>query len=307
MTRAASRWFPFVTVLGLAIGGSGALAAEAPGFASPQQAVDALVAALRDGNVAAIEHVLGPGSKKLVESGDAVADEANRAKFVANYEAKHAIEQQGDRATLKVGVDSWPFPIPLLRIKTDWRFDARQGAAQILDRRIGRNELAAIATCRAIVDAQRDYASEPRDGAFVEYAQKFMSSPGKKDGLYWAVAAGAPASPLGPLVAEARAQGYGGRHTPYHGYFFKLLKSQGPNAPGGERDYVVRGHMIGGFAVVAYPAKWGDSGVMTFIVNQDGVVYEKNLGRTTSRVAAQMKRYDPDSSWKRVADPVSAD
>jgi hypothetical protein len=286
----------------VALGGA-ALAAGASGFASPDRAVDALIAAVRSGNAAAIERVLGPGSRKLVDSGDPVADKTDRARFVATFEAKHAIEPHGTDATLLVGADSWPFPIPLRKEGNGWRFDARAGSQQILDRRIGRNELDAIATCRAIVDAERDYASEPRgDGAFVEYAQKFMSTSGRKDGLYWPVDAGAPASPLGPLVAEARAQGYGGRHTPYHGYFFKILKSQGSNARGGARDYIVRGHMIGGFAVVAYPAKWGDSGVMSFIVSQEGTVHERNLGRATARLAAQMARYDPDSHWTLVTD-----
>ena len=305
MIRAASSLGALLTIALVAFGGN-ALAAAAPGFASPELAVDALVAAVRGGDPAAIEHVLGPGSRKLVDSGDSVADKTDRKTFIESFDAKHAIEPHDTDATLLVGTDAWPFPIPLRKAPDGWHFDARAGAQQILDRRIGRNELAAIATCRAIVDAERDYASEQRgDGQFVEYAQKFMSSPGKQDGLYWKVAAGAPASPLGPLVAEARAQGYHGRHTPYHGYFFKILKSQGPNARGGARDYVVRGHMIGGFAIVAYPAKWRDSGVMTFIVDQDGVVYQRNLGHSTARLAAQMTRYDPDSHWTLVAEAAS--
>jgi hypothetical protein len=179
----------------------------------------------------------------------------------------------------------------------------RAGAQEILDRRIGRDELDAIEVCRAIVEAQRDYASEDRTGDGVaEYAQKFVSDPGKKNGLYWPTSAGGEQSPLGSLVTSARAQGYHGHHVPYHGYYYKLLLRQGSHAPGGARDYIVRGHMIGGFAVVAYPAKWGDSGVMTFIVDQDGTVYEKSLGRGTDKVAAAMTRYDPDPSWKPVGE-----
>jgi Protein of unknown function (DUF2950) len=280
-----------------------ATAALAADYASPDAAVDALVSAVRSNAAAAIEHVLGKGSKRLVVSGDPVADQAGRAAFIAAYDASHTIEPKGDEAVLVIGKEAWPFPIPLRKDKAGWRFDTRAGARDILDRRIGRNELNAIKTCRAIVDAERDYASVDRTGAgVVEYAQKFMSSRGKKDGLYWPAGAGAGASPLGPLVAEARAQGYGGRHAPYHGYYYKILKRQGPHAPDGARDYVVRGHMIGGFAVVAYPAKWGASGIMTFIVDRGGIVHEKNLGRDSARIAAAMTRYDPDPSWRPVAD-----
>ncbi|HXQ52465.1 MAG TPA: DUF2950 domain-containing protein [Stellaceae bacterium] len=301
MTSAANRILALAAFGFLWLGGA-ALAASAPPFASADQAVDALIAAVRSDDAAAIERVLGRGSAKLVNSGDDVADKTDRAAFIAAYDAKHSLAPQGEAASLTVGAADIPFPIPLRKEAAGWRFDPRAGAERILERRIGRNELDAIETCRAIVDAERDYASDLRAGAgFAEYARHFMSRPGKTDGLYWPVAAGAPASPLGPLVAEARAQGYSGRHAPYHGYYYKLLLRQGPHAPGGARDYIVKGHMIGGFAVVAYPAKWNDSGVMTFIVNQDGTVMQRNLGPDTARVAAQMTRYDPDPAWTAAA------
>ncbi len=242
----------------------------------------------------AIEAVLGPGSHRLVQSGDAVADKQGRASFTAAYAAKHAIEPHGEEAILVIGADDFPFPIPLRRHSATWSFDVKAGAQEIIDRRIGRDELNAIDVCRAIVDAERDYASE-----FAEYAPKFVSDPGKKNGLYWPAAQG-PESPLGPLVTSARAQGYNGHHEPYHGYFYKLLLAQGPHAADGARDYVVQGHMIGGFAVVAYPANWGNTGVMSFMVNQDGTVLERNLGRGTDAIAAALTRYDPDADWKAV-------
>jgi len=283
-----------------------AAVAAAAGYASPEQAVNALVAAVRGGQPDAIEGVLGPGSRKLVQSGDPVADQHGRDDFVAAFTQHHAIEtQSADRAVLQIGANDWPFPIPLRREGDVWRFDVRAGADEILDRRIGRNELNAINTCLAVVDAERDYASEdPMSRGIAVYARRFVSHAGKKDGLFWPASPGEPQSPLGPLMAEAQAEGYRGRHAPYHGYYYKILVRQGPHASGGARDYVVKGEMIGGFALVAYPAKWGNSGVMTFMVNQEGIVYEKNLGRTTARIASRLTRFDPDKSW-RVA-PVSA-
>jgi len=276
--------------------------AREPSYSSPAQAFDALLAAVRSDRPEAIRHVLGPGSGKLVNSGDPVADKTDRAKFVAAFTARHKIERAGkDRAVLYIGADEWPFPIPLRATGAAWHFDARAGAQEILDRRIGRNELSAIKTCLAFVDAERDYASIDRDGGGIpEYASRFVSHRGRKDGLYWAAAAGTPQSPLGPLMAEAQAEGYGGRHAPYHGYYFKILLRQGPHAADGAREYIVNGHMIGGFALVAYPAKWGDSGVMSFMVNQDGIVYQTNLGRATAQIAPAISRYDPDADWKAV-------
>jgi Protein of unknown function (DUF2950) len=267
---------------------------EAASYASPEAASAALAAAVAKNDVGAIESALGPGSHRLVQSGDAVADKAGRAAFTAAYQAKHAIAPKGGAAILVIGADDFPFPIPLRRHGDTWSFDVKAGAQEIIDRRIGRDELNAIDVCRAIVDAERDYAGE-----FAEYAQKFVSDPGKKNGLYWPAAQG-PESPLGPLVTSARAQGYNGRHEPYHGYFYKLLLAQGPHAADGARDYVVGGRMIGGFAVVAYPANWGNTGVMSFMVNQDGTVLERNLGRGTGAIAAALTRYDPDPDWKAV-------
>ena len=273
-------------------------------FASPEEAADALVAAAQAGKTGDLEKILGPAGRKLIYSGDRVADKQAREKFVSRYVQKHAIEKQSDiKAILIVSADDWPFPIPLVKHGGAWRFDTKAGENEILNRRIGRNELNAIQVCGAIVDAEQDYASKDRTGSgYLEYAQKFMSSPGKRDGLYWPATAG-DESPIGPLVVSARAEGYGpkGAHekrSPYHGYFYRILKRQGQDAPGGAYDYVVNGHMIGGFAVVAFPAKYGDSGVMTFIANQSGVVYEKNLGPDTAARAGGMTTFNPDASWK---------
>jgi hypothetical protein len=297
--------------LGVAVA-FGAMATAAPqapagpqSFASPAAAVDALVAAARADQAAAMLGVLGPAGRRLVDSGDAVADHDGRAKFVADFDKAHAIQQDGDRATLVIGDEQWPVPIPIVKAGDSWHFDAAAAAQEILARRVGRNELAAIEVCRAYVDAQRDYAAVPRNGSKeLEYAQKFMSTPGHRDGLYWEPAAGEAPSPLGPQVAAARAEGYGaphakGEHAPYHGYYYRILTRQGKDAPGGAYDYVVGGHMIGGFALVAFPAKRGDSGVKTFIINQDGAVYEKDLGPNTAVLAGRMTAFDPGDGWTK--------
>jgi hypothetical protein len=275
-------------------------------FASPEAATDALAAAAQSAKTAELEKILGPAGRKLIYSGDRIADNDAREKFAAAYAQKHAIEQKSDaKAILIVSADEWPFPIPLVKQGDSWRFDTRAGAEEILDRRIGRNELNAIEVCGAIVDAEHDYASKDRTGAgYLEYAQKFLSSPGKRDGLYWPASAGEE-SPIGPLVVSARAEGYGAkdahqRRSPYHGYYYRILKQQGKDAPGGAYAYVVHGHMIGGFALVAFPAKYGDSGVMTFIVNKDGVIHQKNLGPDTNAIARAMTSFNPDASWKPV-------
>lgn len=272
-------------------------------FASPEAATDALVAASQAGKTTELEKILGPSGHKLIFSGDPIADREGRQTFAAAYAQKHEIDQASDsKATLIVSDDAWPFPIPLVKQGNAWRFDTKAGADEILNRRIGRNELNALEVTAAIVDAEQDYASKDRTGTgYLEYAQKFMSSPGKRDGLYWPATAGEP-SPIGPLVVSARAEGYGprGAHAkpaPYHGYFYRILTRQGKDAPGGARSYVVNGHMIGGFALVAFPAKYGDSGVMTFIVDQDGVIYEKNLGLNTATIAQKMTTFNPDASW----------
>jgi hypothetical protein len=270
-------------------------------FASPEQAISELVAADRSGNTADLESIFGPDGKKLIYSGDPVADRQWRQKFVTAYEKRNRIEKEGeDKAVLVIGEHDWPYPIPIVRQNGAWHFDTQAGAEDILDRRIGRNELNTIQVCRAYVDAQREYVAQDRNATRLpEYAQRFLSTPGKRDGLYWKAGPGEEESPLGPLVARASAEGYdtSGKRVPYHGYYFKILKRQGPNAPGGAYDYVANGHMIGGFALVAYPATYGVSGIMTFLVNQDGIIYQKNLGPDTATIAQHMESFDPDKSW----------
>jgi hypothetical protein len=246
--------------------------------------------------------VLGRGAADIVESGDAVADTDTRQHFVAAYDAKHSVVMEGDRkAILMLGKDDFPLPIPLYHTKTGWEFDTAAGRLQILYRRIGRDELDAIQTCLAFVDAEDEYADKDRGEGPGVYAQRIVSSPGKKDGLYWP--SDGDQSPLGELAADAAAEGYkvgSGEPQPYHGYYYRILKQQGPNVPGGELDYVVNGKMIGGFALVAYPAEYGNSGVMTFVVNHQGTVYEKDLGELTENIAKRMKLFNPDQTWKKV-------
>ena len=274
-------------------------------FDTPERAVDALIAAVRSGRTADLLAIFGPRSKPLVESGDAVADKNGRAKFVASYDKNHSLTTQPDgKVTLVLGKDAWPFPIPLEKADKEWHFDTAAGAEEIINRRIGRNELSAIEVCRAYVDAQREYSSKDRNSdGLREYAQHFTSHANQRDGLYWPVKTGEESSPMGVLIARARDEGYENAGTrtkrePYHGYYYRILKSQGSHAPGGAHDYIVGNHMIGGFALVAFPAQYGASGVMTFIVNQDGVVYQKNLGPDTDKIARQIKEYDPDPSWE---------
>ncbi|MGE5838309.1 MAG: DUF2950 domain-containing protein [Deltaproteobacteria bacterium] len=273
-------------------------------FASPDEAAKAMVEALKANDVKALEAVLGAGSKDLISSGDPVADQAVREQFVKKYEEKNRLEQTGDKAVLSVGNDDWPSPIPIVKKDGLWRFDAKAGREEMLARRIGQNEWSTIQFCLAYVDAQREYASKDRDGdGLLEYAQKFGSDKGKKNGLFWKVKEGEEQSPLGPLAVAAYEKGYrkkGDRPQPFFGYYYRVLTGQGKNAAGGAYDYLVRGNMIGGFALVAHPAKYGSSGVMTFIVNHDGVVYQKDLGRNTEQAAQAIKAFDPDSTWKKV-------
>jgi hypothetical protein len=273
-------------------------------FASPEEAAKALADAMRSDERKQIWRVLGPGASKLIRSGDPVQDDEARKAFVAAYDQSVKFERSGDAmATLLVGSGDFPFPYPLVLKNDRWQFDAKQGDEQVLDRRIGHNELSAINVCLAYVDAQREYAALSQNGnGLLEYAQKLSSTRGKHDGLYWKTAEGEPPSPLGRLAASARSQGYGHSGEPYHGYFYKILTGQGKDAPGGAYDYMVNGKMIGGFALVAYPARWGNSGVMTFICSHDGVVYEKNLGQDTQTVAAKMTLFDPDATWEKSKD-----
>lgn len=297
-------WAIFLTIFGLG-GISHAAAAQPKTFASAEEAVKALMAAAKSNNDKEMLAIFGPGAKELIFSGDAAADRQRRARFIKAYDEKNRLVQQGNDMILVIGNEDWPFPIPVMKKGDSWIFDIARGREEILNRRIGENELDAIQVCRAIVDAQREYAMKDRDkNGLLEYAQKFRSDAGKKNGLYWDSKAGEPQSPLGPITVQARGEGYRGNTsggpTPYHGYFYRILTAQGKDAAGGAYSYLVKGKMIGGFAVVAYPAEYENSGVMTFIVNHDGKVFQKNLGSNTASIAKAMKEYNPDSSWTAV-------
>lgn len=274
-------------------------------FTTAEEAVKSFAQAVRSNDAGKLVAILGPGSKEIISSGDPVADKAARELFIKRYDEKITMEgADTGKVVLTIGNDDYPFPIPIVKKGKVWRFDTRAGKDEILNRRIGRNELAVIDVLHAYVDAQREFVSQDRDGdAVLEFAQKFRSTPGKKDGLYWEAKEGMEESPFGPLVAKADREGYAKSKTdditPYHGYFFKILKAQGENAEGGAFDYVVNGNMVLGFAMVAYPAQYGSSGIMTFIVNHGGVVYEKDLGPKTVKLAKSMKLFDPDKTWKK--------
>ena len=275
-------------------------------FKSPEEAVKALAKAVKENDTKELLAIFGSSGKELIFSGDEVADKTGREHFIKAYEEMNKLVNENKTKTiLYVGSGGWSFPIPVVKKGDSWLFDTKAGKEEVLNRRVGRNELNAIQVCLAYVDAQREYALKEKDsGKLLEYAQRLMSRKGMKDGLYWEAKAGEPQSPLGLLMARAAAEGYSGerpvgKKSPYHGYYYRILKSQGKHASGGEYDYVIEGKMIGGFALVAYPAEYGNSGVMTFIVNQDGVVYEKNLGKDTERIAAAMKKFDPDKTWRK--------
>jgi hypothetical protein len=245
--------------------------------------------------------LLGPGSEPVVSSGDEVADRAETEGFLAAYAQKHSlVPDDADTMVLQVGADEWPLPIPIVKQKGRWYWDGGAVAEELVYRRIGRNELDAIETCRGVVAAQQEYASEGRDGQPAGmYAQKLISDTGRRNGLYWPVGAGETPSPAGPMLAKASAENYSysGKPTPYHGYFYRLLTAQGPAAPGGAKSYLVDGGMVGGFGLIAYPAEYRVSGVMTFLVGRDGVIYQKDLGPKTAELAQQVKEYNPDASW----------
>ena len=275
-------------------------------FASPQVAVSALEAAAKAGDTNAVRAIFGPAFRELV-SPDAVQAANGFSNFVRRVGEKADFARQSDsKMVLQIGADAWPFPIPLVQENGQWFFDTAAGREEILNRRIGLNELAAIRVCLAYVDAQREYASQPRNsGEVLEYAQHLRSTTNTHDGLYWHAEPGEETSPFGPLIAQSHDEGY--RHAvkimaanlaPYRGYCFKILTRQGPHAPAGKYDYIINGHMLAGFALVAWPEEWGNTGVMTFIVNQNGKVYEKNLGPKTSRLALALTAYDPDPAWK---------
>lgn len=305
------RFFPGAMVILIAIIVSAAAPSWASAlagqksFASPQQAVAALLVAVQDDNNAELFSILGSGSEDLISSGDKVADRNGRARFLKAYEEKNSLEQENEgQVVFLIGGKDYPFPIPIIRQGDAWLFDTQAGMEEILNRRIGRNELHTIEVMQAYTDAQREYACMIRNDGVPTFAQKLASSEGKKDGLYWKAAEGEEESPLGPLIAEATEKGYAGglnegSPDPFQGYYFKILKSQGEHANCGAFDYVTDGKMVLGFALVAYPAKYGASGIMTFIVNQEGVIYEKDLGENTDTMAAAMTTFDPDGTWRK--------
>lgn len=281
-------------------------AVKQKGFATPEEAVKAVVTAAKNNDDKELIAIFGQSAKDIIFSGDAVADKQRREGFLKAFDEKNSLVSEKGGMVIVVGKDDWPFPIPIVKKGETWFFDTDKGREEILNRRIGENELSTIQTMLAIADAQREYAMKAIGSDRIpEYARKFMSDAGKKNGLYWETKEGEEPSPLGPAVAQARKEGYAGKKSgdkpsPFHGYYYRILKAQGKSAAGGAYNYVVKGKMIGGFAVVAYPAKYGNSGVMTFMVNHDGAVYQKNLGRSTEKVAKAMKSFDPDKRWKKV-------
>jgi hypothetical protein len=274
-------------------------------FSTPEAAVDALAKAARSGDGKTIVSILGPGSADLVSSGDPVADANRRQEYLAAYDAGHRIvTEAGKGATLIVGPNDWPFPIPMVQRDGQWIFDVAAGREEILARRIGENELSTMKALLAYYDAQNDYADmfKNKSGQAV-YAQRVVSSPGKKDGLYWPTSGNEQPSPLGEAVAAATQRGYRpGAGEPFFGYYYKVLTRQGPAAPGGAIDYIAKGDMIGGFAAVAYPAEYGNSGIMTFMINHNGDIYEKDLGDNTAQAASRITSFNPDHTWRKVVD-----
>jgi hypothetical protein len=295
--------------LWLAHGSLGARRSGWEGYASPEEAAAALAAAARSHDQAALRAVLGPNSDRMLWSGDRHADVAQQNRFVTAYDEKHElVPEHEERMVLEVGHDDWPLPIPIIQRGRwhRWVFDTQAGADEIVNRRIGRDELAAIQIALSYVDAQKDYfelMKQQTGSGF--YAERLISTAGRHDGLYWPAAAGTVESPFARLIAQAEGEGYpgafvGGRPIPYQGYYYRVLKAQGPNAPGGAIRYVKSGLMTDGFALIAWPATYGSSGIMAFQVNQDGVVFQKDLGTKTSRVAARFTQFDPDMTWTRV-------
>lgn len=286
----------------LALAACGPTSGQA-GFSTPEAAFESLAAALERNDLPAAQALLGPGSEDLLVSGDAVQDAEDRADFVATYRARNSLQADGDaRRTLLLGEEQWPFPIPAVLQDGKWRLDGASGADELVYRRVGQNELGAIAVARGFVEAQNEYAAQGHDGDPPGiFALKLNSDPGLQNGLYWPTADDEPPSPAGEFVASAAGEGYrAGQGMPYHGYHYRMLYRQGPNASGGEREYFRDGLLTQGFALVAWPADYGSSGVMTFIVNQNGEVYQKDLGVDTGATVLQLMAYDPDSSWKPV-------
>jgi hypothetical protein len=282
-------------------------------FETPEAAVQALVEAAKSDGDGALLDVLGKDGKPIIDSGDPVADKNGRKEFLESYEAAHSLDTStADVVTLEVGPDKWPFPVPIVKSDGSWHFDTETGAEEIINRRVGENELDTIQSCLAYADAQREYyMRNPDNDPFLHYADRLISNEGKKDGLYWPVADGEEPSPIGKGLAVARAEGYlqksdTMRGVPFHGYIYRLLTRQGPNAQGGAYEYLVDGKLLGGFAAVAFPAEYGNSGVMTFIVNHDGVVFSKDLGADTAKLAMAMEEFNPGQDWKREAEDDAA-
>jgi hypothetical protein len=286
------------------------LSAQEQRFASSDDAVKALTAAADNKDTNALNAIFGPATRNLIS-----ADPIQASNALANFSRRIServapVPESDSKIELNIGYDAWPFPIPLVKGDGQWFFDTEAGEEEILNRRVGRNELDTIHVCNAYVEAQRQYASVDRMGDGVtQYAQHLRSTPGSHDGLYWHAEPGEEASPLGPLIAAARGEGYTHQskimteaQVPYHGYYFKVLTRQGRHAPGGKYNYIINGHMVAGFALVAWPVEWGNSGVMTFIVNQEGKVYEANLGPKTASISLKMTAYDPNSDWKPAAE-----
>ncbi len=299
MTRISRMVLAAVLVLSVT-GGTGYAGSQAT-FSNPNDAVEALAGALEQSDTARLLSILGPGSEALVNSGDRHADAAARRRFLAAYAEGHELVAEGAaEMVLQVGVDNWPLPIPLVRSKAGWRFDSHIGVQELIDRRIGNNELAAISVALTYVAAQRAFFALNK-----EYAERLLSTPDHHDGLYWSARAGESESPLAPLIGQAVQEGYpahvvAGRPVAYQGYYFRILQHQGAAAPGGAKSYMVAGRMTDGFALVAWPANFGASGIMTFVVNQDGIVFQKDLGQRTADIASVMTRFNPDLSWTRV-------
>lgn len=314
MKLVATNWLAIIVISGSALLMPSVVTAQSQTtqqamYSSPDEAVQALKAACEAKDRDAVQKVFGPALNELC-SGDEVQDKADFEQFAKHLAEQHKIVPDGeDRATLEVGVAGHPFAIPLVRKNGKWFFDTAAGKEEVLNRRVGDNELGAIRVCRGYVVAQLEYFSQDRDGDDVlEYAQNFASSPGKHDGLYWETKPEEPLSPLGPAVAQARAEGYKkddaqpNKPQPYHGYVYRILTGQAGKSAGGAFDYVINGNMVAGFAMVAYPVQWQDSGVMTFLVNSNGKVYQKDLGEKTPEIAGAMKAYEIDSTWTLVQD-----
>lgn len=317
MDRISAQAGRFATALTLALACTFAVAADAPKsavpaaaqaapkrvyFATPDEGFNALIAALRKPDFKAVDRLLGPGHQRITDSGDSAADREAAQRFVADFDAKHRIEVNGENALLSTGETDWPMPIPLVKHAQGWAFDADAGEEELIARRIGRNELDAMQVCLAFIDMQLDYASSDHDGnGLLEYATRLVSRPGRHDGLYWPAKAGEPPSPAGPRLAAANVQPTAGKQSskPYHGYYFRILTAQGEHASGGKRNYIVDGRLIGGVALLAWPASYLSSGVKTFQCNLDGAIYERDLGPDTPTLVRKVNAFDPGPGWSR--------